>query len=456
MTTVNRYQIYCQTEAIWVTSWGTVPISTCPNNTGHTVTSNSVSIIDTVSESTVSYRNSGQVDGYGRLRVSNPRNLFAFDQSYQVGSTVKFVNRITGSGSVTYSGTNNNTTLSCTTNATDSAVFQSRDYFIYQSGTSTLVLFTAVIGAQKTNCNKYIGYFDDNDGLYFTMNGSTGINIGYRSSVSGSIVNTLVPRSSWNGDKCDGTGSSGLNLDYSKVGFWYIDFQWQGGGRVRWGFYSNGSPVIMHQIDFVNTLTVPYLKTPNLPIRFEIDNTGTTASTTSMIAMCVGLSLETLTDPTGLNHSRFTTNDPTPALNILTPIMSIRMRTTFESKTTRMKIVFSETGLISTNANNVYSYSIIWGGTLTGASWSNQNTTYSCMEWDQNATVVTGGVVTKTGLFNSSNSVIDSSRNYLDFNDYPMGLDVDGANPPIITLAVTRINGGGSVVYGSMQWEEIY
>ena len=54
MTTVNRYRIFCNTENAYVYTWDTSPPTTCPNNNTHTVDSASVTLIDSVSEDTIS------------------------------------------------------------------------------------------------------------------------------------------------------------------------------------------------------------------------------------------------------------------------------------------------------------------------------------------------------------------------------------------------------------------
>lgn len=58
---VEKYQIYCETEAQWKYTWGTTPPTTCPTNTAHTVNLNSVAIVDSVSDTDVTIK--GPTDG---------------------------------------------------------------------------------------------------------------------------------------------------------------------------------------------------------------------------------------------------------------------------------------------------------------------------------------------------------------------------------------------------------
>jgi len=50
---VNKYRIYCTTEAGYVCMWGTEEPTTCPNDTGHTIDTNSITIVQTISTDVV-------------------------------------------------------------------------------------------------------------------------------------------------------------------------------------------------------------------------------------------------------------------------------------------------------------------------------------------------------------------------------------------------------------------
>lgn len=52
-TTVTKYKIYCDTEAAYVSGWGTAPPTECYNNDTHTVNANSIQIMDIVSNNEV-------------------------------------------------------------------------------------------------------------------------------------------------------------------------------------------------------------------------------------------------------------------------------------------------------------------------------------------------------------------------------------------------------------------
>jgi hypothetical protein len=83
-------------------------------------------------------------------------------------------------------------------------------------------------------------------------------------------VDTKYPQSSWNIDKCDGTGPSGYNIDLTKMQMFYIDYSWYGAGYVRWGFRgADGNVIYCHKLINNNVNTEAYMRSGNLPGRYE-------------------------------------------------------------------------------------------------------------------------------------------------------------------------------------------
>lgn len=95
---------------------------------------------------------------------------------------------------------------------------------------------------------------------------------GIRANVT---VNTRFPQSTWNIDKCDGQGPSGYNLDVTKMQMCYIDYTWYGAGFVRFGFRGvDGRVNYVHKIVNNNIQTAAYMRSGNLPARYEVTNIG--------------------------------------------------------------------------------------------------------------------------------------------------------------------------------------
>jgi hypothetical protein len=86
-------------------------------------------------------------------------------------------------------------------------------------------------------------------------------------------VDTKIPQSTWNLDKCDGTGPSGFNIDLTKMQMFYIDYSWYGAGFARWGFRAlNGDVIYVHKLPNNNVNTEAYMRSGNLPARYESES----------------------------------------------------------------------------------------------------------------------------------------------------------------------------------------
>jgi hypothetical protein len=87
--------------------------------------------------------------------------------------------------------------------------------------------------------------------------------------------NLKIPQSQWNLDKCDGDGPSGFLLDITKMQMCYIDYTWYGAGTIRFGMRgTNGDIIYLHKIANNNRNYAAYMRSGNLPARYEINNIG--------------------------------------------------------------------------------------------------------------------------------------------------------------------------------------
>lgn len=104
-----------------------------------------------------------------------------------------------------------------------------------------------------------------------TYRGVTGSNI-----IVTKTIDTKVPQAAWSIDKCDGTGPSGYVLDLNRIQMAYMDYAWYGAGKVRFGFKDQrGKVIYCHEFIHNNKFTEAYLRSGNIPARYEIENTGT-------------------------------------------------------------------------------------------------------------------------------------------------------------------------------------
>ena len=363
----------------------------------------------------VSLTNSTQLDAFGRLRVSQAYTLFDSQQEYGLDTRTTWdatangvLSTASSDGSVTSGSnavgpTNANTRLTPITVSGTSghySVLQSRQYVRYIPGKSHLVLVTGIFSpGTVANTDARVGYFDSANGIFLKVtNGVAGVV--RRTSTSGSAVDTEVLQSAWNIDKMDGTGVSGIPLDLTKTQILFIQAQWLGVGRVVVGFDIDGVLHPVHQFLNANSLTVPYTQSFNLPVRLELRNTGASAGATIQFVCC------SVQSEGGFEVRGFPFSAPptisTIAVTTRRPVLSIRPKATYNSRTNRAHI---EELLFSMRATtNDSMYEIVVGGTLTGAAWASVDTN-SVAEYDTTATAISGGAAVASGIALSGSGV---------------------------------------------------
>jgi hypothetical protein len=97
-------------------------------------------------------------------------------------------------------------------------------------------------------------------------------------------INTKIPQSQWNLDRMDGTGNSGYIVDLSKMQMFYVDYTWYGAGFIRWGLRGvKGDVTYCHKMPNNNINTEAYMRSGNLPARYEINNDAATTILTGSI-----------------------------------------------------------------------------------------------------------------------------------------------------------------------------
>jgi len=239
-------------------------------------------------------------DAFGRLRVSNP--LTIFDSKNVMSKNNLFDEDLTASGTVTYTANKSTVNLNVTTASGDKVIRQSKRVMSYQPGKSLLILNTFVMNTPEADLKQKVGTFDANNGIFFYADGTT-LKIVRRTYVTGSAVDTEISQSSWNGDKLDGTGASGYTLNVDKATILFTDYEWLGMGAVRVGFVIDGKFITAHTFLNANDLTTVYMQTANLPIRYEIETTGTISGAAVLQQVCSTAMIEGGYAPEGLRQS---------------------------------------------------------------------------------------------------------------------------------------------------------
>jgi hypothetical protein len=390
------------------------------------------------------------MDAFYRMRVSNPQTIF--DSKQLSDNQPLFWDDAQTSGSGTGSSFNDNqasTTISVGNATAGTRVRQTFRHFNYQPGKSQLIIMTGIVGAAATGITKRLGLFNEGNGIFFEQ-APTGMGVVVRTNTSGTPSDTRIPQASWNIDKMDGTGASGITLDYTKTLIYFMDFEWLGVGTVRFGVYVNGLPYYVHAVHNSNINTLVYMSTPNLPLRYEISNDGT-GGAASLVHICTTVITEGGRQTTGIERALnrgvdtlITNNDA----NIY-PLIGLRLKATHLGVFVRLL----DYNILCTSTSE-YAYYVIISPTVTGTALTWNDITNSGLQYTYgtNATTLSGGTVITTGL-GSDTAQNRSGIQRVTESDLVIGSKIDGT-PQEIYLGVQRLTGTTETFYSSMVWSE--
>lgn len=399
-------------------------------------------------------------DAFGRIRVSNPTTLFDSYHRYQMND--RFTTSTSGTANTQHQVNESVVDMNIGTASGDKCYRESKRVFAYQPGKSLLIMNTFAFNAQKTNVRQRVGYFSSENGVFFENDGTDNWLV-LRSYVSGSVVETRIAQSNWNVDAFDGTGLSSQSahhgrgsLDVTKANIFWMDVEWLGVGDVRCGFVVDGLMHTAHVFHNDNLNTTTYMTTAILPIRYEIENTGTSASASKMKQICSTVISEggyTLEGRSRGISIPITTPKDLPTAGTFTPVLSIRLKDSFKDAIALLRDV----EFFGVTNNTSYRYKIIIGGTLTGASFASVSDD-SSVEYDTSATAISGGRDAQVGYVNVSAGAGAAAINLdkTQLFSYQLERDTFAASNKgvIITLAATGSANGNDAV-GSMAWEEV-
>lgn len=404
----------------------------------------------------------GLTDPFSRLRISEPLTLF--DSKFLHDKMpAKWDELVAGAGTSAHTANASEVRLTVGSASGDRVVRQSYMYVPYQPGKGRLVFLTGVISNEpKANCVSRLGLFDNaadktagfdagGDGTFFEMNGTTMYCV-VRSYVSGATVEERAAQSTWNVDKMDGTGPSGITLDWTKSQIFVIDLEWLGVGTVTFGVAYNRRLYIVHQFHHANLIAGVYMRRADLPVRYEIENIGATSGTTFQRQICCTVISEGGYQPAG---PIFTANFGNTIKAVSTaeiPLCAIRVRPDHSNRCLlRLTDIQVEMTTSDTMLIRVYTGRI----TLTGASWTNVNTTHSMAQFDRAATAFAASPGHSMILQFSGYVSPENRRLVLPVNNlFPVSsiTDIQG-NPYPILLTAQNFTASADVL-ASLIWNE--
>ena len=383
-------------------------------------------------------------DAFGRVRVSPPVTIF--DSQNRYAKSADFDESVSGSATSTYATNESSVLLNVTNASGDKVVRETKRVFPYQPGKSLLVMNTFVMPTAHANLRCRVGYFGVNNGVFFERAG-TAVRMVRRTYTSGSVVDNVVAQADWNGDKLDGTGSSGLTLDTTKAQIFWQDFEWLGVGSVRTGFVINGKFIVCHTFNHANILALVYMTTAILPIRYEIENTGATDGSRTMKQICSTVISEGGYEKKAVLQTARTASATTVSTTLV-PLVSLRLDS---SRLDSVVIPDGYNVLPLSSSSTTFEIQLVKNATLTGPSWT--QTTSDNVESDVASTAMTGGTIIDSTYVRESNNVSASVANNREYNfALQFGRTLAGASD-IYTIAARTLSGSQTALATFSFWD---
>lgn len=398
--------------------------------------------------------NNATGDAFGRVRISSPDTIFDSKQLYNSEPLFWDDQETSGTGTgSTHSTDTASTTMTVGATTAGRRVRQTFMRFNYQPGKSQQIMMTFVLDKSGggTDISRRVGYFDEENGIFLEDDAGT-YKIVRRTSVTGTPVDNAVNQSAWNVDLLDGTGPSGITIDFTKSQILVIDYEWLGVGRVRVGFNIDGVTYIAHEFRNANNLDTVYMSTPNLPLRFEITNGGTGAAS-SLEHICCSVLSEGGQEQTGivLADSLGTSTVNANTSGTYYALIGIRLKATDVGATVKL----ISQNLIATNATNYHwqlRFNPTVAGTFTYSDVTNSSVQIAKGDTASNPSTntVTGGQVIASGF--GSGGATQRVTDLVNLTSRQLGTALDGTRDTIV-LCISGMTSNGDFG-GGITWRE--
>lgn len=295
-----------------------------------------------------------------------------------------------------------------------------------------------------TNSTQHVGVIDrsNQNGIYIGFNNNETFSIFYRKDG----VETKINQSSFSHDKLDASTITNGKVseyapDWTKIQLVRCVFSWHGASPFIFQIEKpNGEWLTYHVESFVNSRTTPSIANPIMSLFAEIKNTGN-ATNLSLVWQAGQASFLGKSNP--LSGSRFFSVESINIVQAQTPVLTIRSRDLFASKT---NFILSSLDYLSLNSdgNKFVTFRLYKNATLVGSSFTNIDTNNSVVEFDTSSTSFSGGEFLLTIRTQSVGS----------FNQLVKDLNIQ--LEPLDTLTVTAQSQSSNDVNVGFRWREFH
>ena len=388
----------------------------------------------------------GEYTSKGRLEVSTAETVFFNTFQYGIETDVWDTATSTG-GTAVFDDTLSAIQMGVTSSIGSESIRQTLNCQRYIPSRQSELTFAVRLQTPVVGIRRRLGLFDGSDGFYFEDNGGDYACVLINSD-GGTPIIERVSRASWNGDKLDGTGPSGLTADPTALQIICMNYEWYGAGQVKFNFIIDGKKILVHTFSTANRSSLPWCKTPFLPIRLELKNVTGAAGNHYMWQGSNSLIMEGGTSKLGIGQNLLSPVAGTTltTANTFYPVLSIRLKSADLGG-----IVLPTSFQAATLDNTSIFFKLLRNATLTGGTWVDMPDANSFVQYNQTATAITGGTNLFSGFIppNASSSPIILDPN----TQYQLGRQSMGTVSDTLTIAIAATTSNKSGV-ASLNWIE--
>lgn len=226
----------------------------------------------------------------------------------------------------------------------------------------------------------------------YSISGTSVIGSFAQTKAGAAATESFTAQASWNGDKLDGTGASGVTIDPTKLNVYQMDIQYLGAGAITvkaevcGASQNNPDFVVLHTIKLPNTLTTTSFRNPAFPFTVAAYSAGSTTDLTIKIGSFAGF----IEGNKHLHGNRFSYINTSTVVGSgsYVPLFTVQNARYYQGTTNQSVInLISVSGALKHTSPCIFY--VIKNGSLTGNPNFSSYSTTSCSLVDTAATAVT-------------------------------------------------------------------
>jgi len=385
-----------------------------------------------------------------RVKVST-NEITDFSTDTHSKGTLNWDELISGTGSVVHVPEYGMVKFEVGATAGDQVLRQTKRVQRYIPGRQSEVVMTAIFGNPTTGIRKRIGLFDNFDGAYFEDGGDGTYYVATRRKVDTGYIDTRVARNDWNVDRLDGTGPSGIILNFTLIHHIVIEYEWYGAGQVEFKYVIDNNSFPIHKFNHANHQAYPWASTASLPVRCELTNVAGTPGIHQFYQGSHSFSTEGYAARLGrqLSINSAITGKILTIANTFYPVVAIRLKSTALNS-----VVIPDSYSGATLDNTSIFIRTLAGAIVTGGTWVSYDAD-SPIEYNITATSITGGRIVETVYISPTNQGNIYSYNSQSVTQIDRSTTTSlGDTSEIFVVAIASVNANKSG-WATLGWMEV-